>query len=33
LVVWRVLRWQITGEFEAAHFTEIVAWRNYYTPD
>jgi hypothetical protein len=21
------------GEFEAAHFTEIVAWRNYYTPD
>jgi hypothetical protein len=21
------------GEFEAAHFTEIVAWRNYYAPD
>jgi hypothetical protein len=21
------------GEFEAAHFTEIVAWRNYYIPD
>jgi hypothetical protein len=21
------------GEFEAAHFTEILAWRNYYTPD
>jgi hypothetical protein len=20
-------------EFEAAHFTEIVAWRNYYAPD
>jgi hypothetical protein len=21
------------GEFEAAHFTEIMAWRNYYVPD
>jgi hypothetical protein len=21
------------GEFEAAHFTEVVAWRNYYAPD
>jgi hypothetical protein len=21
------------GEFEAAHFTEIMAWRNYYAPD
>jgi hypothetical protein len=21
------------GEFEATHFTEIVAWRNYYTPN
>jgi hypothetical protein len=21
------------GEFEAAHFTKIVAWRNYYVPD
>jgi hypothetical protein len=21
------------GEFEAAHFTEIVAWRNYYAPN
>jgi hypothetical protein len=21
------------GEFEAAHFTEIEAWRNYYAPD
>jgi hypothetical protein len=21
------------GEFEAAHFTVIVAWRNYYVPD
>jgi hypothetical protein len=20
-------------EYEAAHFTEIVAWRNYYAPD
>jgi hypothetical protein len=20
-------------EFEAAHFTEIMAWRNYYVPD
>jgi hypothetical protein len=21
------------GEFEAAHFTEIMAWRNYYAPN
>jgi hypothetical protein len=21
------------GEFEAAHFTGIMAWRNYYAPD
>jgi hypothetical protein len=21
------------GEFEATHFTEIIAWRNYYAPD
>jgi hypothetical protein len=21
------------GEFEAVHFTEIVAWMNYYAPD
>jgi hypothetical protein len=21
------------GEFEAAHFTKIVAWKNYYAPD
>jgi hypothetical protein len=21
------------GEFEATHFTEIMAWRNYYAPD
>jgi hypothetical protein len=33
LVVWRVLYWWITGSFEATHFTEIMAWRNYYAPD
>jgi hypothetical protein len=28
-MVWRAL----FGCLEGAHFTEIVAWRNYYTPD
>ena len=39
-MVWRALFGCLEGalladyrEFEAAHFTEIVAWRNYYTPD
>jgi hypothetical protein len=39
-MVWRALSGCLEGallvdygEFEAAHFTEIVAWRNYYAPD
>jgi hypothetical protein len=39
-MVWRALFGCLEGialadyrEFEAAHFTEIVAWRNYYAPD
>jgi hypothetical protein len=39
-MVWKALFGCLEGapfadyrEFEAAHFTEIVAWRNYYVPD
>ena len=39
-MVWRALfsclegvPWVDYGEFEAAHFIEIVAWRKYYAPD
>jgi hypothetical protein len=39
-MVWRALFGCLEGapladyeEFEAAHFIEIVAWRNYYAPD